>query len=535
LFPGAYMHQPLKWWPGLLAIVPLWAVCTAWRTNAIETELATRARAALAAKGAVKSDETKDAGVLVAGRDVTLSGVGVSAQGGDTAVEVVDSARGVRRVRADFTPPAALAVAKPYVFSARRAGGQFSIDGVAPSAAARGKILAAANATGAGAVVDAMKLANGAPTNYDEATAYAIAQASRLSSGAASISDGAYSISGEAPSFEVYDAAIAATKRLPQGLTLAKADIAPPVVKPYAWSAQRAAKIVALTGYAPSDAALEAIVARATAVFPGAKIDNRMRVARGAPSGDFAAAASFALAELAKLSEGRASYTDAALSVSGAGLQGVSGQTVDVDARAGLPRGFSLAAVDVRELVVPPVAPPAAEPQPPAPQVAAPPPQVVAPPPPPAVAPSPPAAATPAPQAASAPPLKSTIAKEDADACQADLRAALAAGKIEFSISIAKIRRGSKGVLDHVAAAAKNCAGKGAVIEVSGHTDNRGKRDRNVDLSRDRAQAVVDYLVEAGVEKERLTAVGEGPDRPIASNGTVAGRQANRRIEMTIK
>ncbi len=71
-------------------------------------------------------------------------------------------------------------------------------------------------------------------------------------------------------------------------------------------------------------------------------------------------------------------------------------------------------------------------------------------------------------------------------------------------------------------------------IEISGHTDNVGSAGLNKTLSKDRARAVVDFLVERGIDKERLTYAGYGFERPIASNETEEGRQMNRRTEFEI-
>jgi outer membrane protein OmpA-like peptidoglycan-associated protein len=68
-------------------------------------------------------------------------------------------------------------------------------------------------------------------------------------------------------------------------------------------------------------------------------------------------------------------------------------------------------------------------------------------------------------------------------------------------------------------------------FKVIGHTDNQGAHDANMKLSEGRAKAVVDFLVERGIKKTRLDYEGRGPDQPIASNSTAAGRAKNRRIE----
>jgi len=71
-------------------------------------------------------------------------------------------------------------------------------------------------------------------------------------------------------------------------------------------------------------------------------------------------------------------------------------------------------------------------------------------------------------------------------------------------------------------------------IEISGHTDNVGTEAYNIKLSEDRAMAVVNFLVQKGINRNRLIAKGYGPNRPIASNDSAEGRQLNRRTEFEI-
>ncbi|MEN9997139.1 MAG: hypothetical protein RI922_129 [Bacteroidota bacterium] len=71
-------------------------------------------------------------------------------------------------------------------------------------------------------------------------------------------------------------------------------------------------------------------------------------------------------------------------------------------------------------------------------------------------------------------------------------------------------------------------------IEISGHTDSKGANDYNLKLSDNRAKAVVDYLIKAGISADRLTYKGYGEDQPISTNDTDAGRQLNRRTEFKI-
>ncbi|MGC9331372.1 MAG: OmpA family protein [Bacteroidales bacterium] len=72
------------------------------------------------------------------------------------------------------------------------------------------------------------------------------------------------------------------------------------------------------------------------------------------------------------------------------------------------------------------------------------------------------------------------------------------------------------------------------VIEISGHTDNRGSLEYNLKLSRERAKSVVDYLIEHGVDRDRLKYEGYAFKQPIADNDTEKGRQLNRRVEFTV-
>lgn len=71
-------------------------------------------------------------------------------------------------------------------------------------------------------------------------------------------------------------------------------------------------------------------------------------------------------------------------------------------------------------------------------------------------------------------------------------------------------------------------------IEISGHTDNSGNEQSNLTLSEQRAQAVLQYLVQKSVDIKRLKAVGYGESKPITSNDTSEGKAANRRTEIKI-
>lgn len=71
-------------------------------------------------------------------------------------------------------------------------------------------------------------------------------------------------------------------------------------------------------------------------------------------------------------------------------------------------------------------------------------------------------------------------------------------------------------------------------IEVAGHTDDTGEADFNLALSERRAKAVMDYLIQYGVDTSRLTYRGYGESEPVADNTTIEGRARNRRVELRV-
>jgi len=72
-------------------------------------------------------------------------------------------------------------------------------------------------------------------------------------------------------------------------------------------------------------------------------------------------------------------------------------------------------------------------------------------------------------------------------------------------------------------------------LTVVGHTDAEGSKEYNQELSRKRAQAVVDYFRSKNVHPQRLEAVGKGESEPVSSNKSESGRQANRRVEIFVE
>ena len=101
---------------------------------------------------------------------------------------------------------------------------------------------------------------------------------------------------------------------------------------------------------------------------------------------------------------------------------------------------------------------------------------------------------------------------------------------VAFETGRSALTQDSYGILDQIAE--RLVERPDVRIEVAGHTDNTGSRSLNMRLSLERAQAVKAYLARRGVEPSRMVAEGYGPDQPIATNATAAGRAQNRRVEL---
>lgn len=126
---------------------------------------------------------------------------------------------------------------------------------------------------------------------------------------------------------------------------------------------------------------------------------------------------------------------------------------------------------------------------------------------------------------------------EDTDGCPDELPTAVkefmgVIAGIEFDNDQASIRPGSEVALDKALSVLTEYPS--LRIEIMGHTDSRGSRDYNVGLSQRRADAVKAHLIAKGIDASRVQTVGAGPDTPLTTNDTPAGRQKNRRIEFRV-
>ena len=121
----------------------------------------------------------------------------------------------------------------------------------------------------------------------------------------------------------------------------------------------------------------------------------------------------------------------------------------------------------------------------------------------------------------------------DMQAHQTERGIVLTVGDVLFDTGQATLKPGAVAEIVRLADFLKANPERTARIE--GHTDSTGSVTTNLELSQRRAEAVANTLIDAGIPRQRVIATGLGPDFPVASNATAAGRQQNRRVEVVIE
>jgi OOP family OmpA-OmpF porin len=410
--------------------------------------------------------------IAVDGRDVTLTADAFSEDGRSRAVASVDAVPGVRRVNDETR---LVPEAKPFVWSAERDVVRVTLGGSAPLPATKGKLVEAAHAAlGNVEVADQMNLARGAPPRFDAAALLLIDQIGKLKDGKIVISDNKVSLSGMARELGGREGVAAALQSLPEGFSVGSNDIKAP---PFVFQAYKdpVAVTLTLTGNVPDDKVHSSLVASAARKFFNEKVVDNLKVSMGAPAG-FAAAVTPALGALSRLSTGTLVVSDRELKLSGDAFYDAAAVAI----RAGLGKDFPQGWQFKADIAVKPAAAPV-----------------------------------------------------DATVCQQLFTDLLSKGTIRFPTAQSTIDPDSAGLLDRLIETAMRCPT--ARIEISGHTDADGEDGFNQALSEKRAQAVMDYLVKAGLPGDRFTAVGYGSTQPIASNETDEGKAQNRRIEFVVR
>jgi len=263
-------------------------------------------------------------------------------------------------------------------------------------------------------------------------------------------------------------------------MTVKKAPVVP-TQSPYTFNATKDADgNVVIDGYVRSEEDRQRVLAKANATFPGKVTDRKVRIAQGEPNSDWEGVIERNLDELKLLEKGRFSMEDK--------TSFISGEAADVETRerinemvGELPAGYDGAA----NISVPDTA------------------------------------------AVNVGEVKSE------GICQTLLDDLKSGKKINFAYDKAAIRGAeSFDLLNSLASAAKQCSS--FKINIDGHTDADGSEQYNQRLSEDRANLIVAYLTENGVERNRMTATGYGETKPVGDNSTDEGKAQNRRIEFTV-
>ncbi len=380
---------------------------------------------------------------------------------------------GMRVVDTEIAP----ATVSPYFWKAERSKGRVVLSGYVPSPQARAQVTALAQSSFGGDAIDQrMRVAAGEPRmDWLGAIKFAVGQLAGLSRGSVELDDRTYSVAGEAASSDAFAALADVNARtLPASLDLKQADIVPPHVSSYLFAAERQGTGIVVSGDVASEVEHQQVLDTIHRKFGAVAVDDRLVFASGAPEG-FAAATKVALQALSRLAGGRATVVDNKVTVSGFTYYPAAMDKIAEELDSALPDGFTIAA-------------------------------------------------------------NAIASRQDdqpvaANQCSDLMQAVLKVGGIGFDGGKSGLTEDSEGVLDRASAVIARCPEAG--VEVGAHSDADGSASRNRDLTQVRAETIVDYLVEAGVKRERLTAVGYGETKPIADNSTAAGKAANRRIEFT--
>ncbi|MCK5901898.1 MAG: OmpA family protein [Cocleimonas sp.] len=143
----------------------------------------------------------------------------------------------------------------------------------------------------------------------------------------------------------------------------------------------------------------------------------------------------------------------------------------------------------------------------------------------------------PSPEAAPEPVKVASSPSPEREACQEKLNDVMSDKTILFRTNKANIKNSSFPLLTTIATVIRECSTQvtNNRIEISGHTDSRGRDAYNLALSQRRANAVKKYLINAGVDISVVTSKGYGETKPVASNDTASGRTKNRRITFSVQ
>jgi OOP family OmpA-OmpF porin len=410
--------------------------------------------------------------VDVAGRDLTVSADAFSEEGRRSSIAIAEAVPGVRLVN-DQTR--IIDEAKPFSWSAERNVSRLTLSGNVSLPAVRARLNEAVRGVAGGVeVADQMAFARGVPQRFEATALLLIEQLGRLRDGKVTLTDTSVRLSGIARELGGREAIAAALRNLPEGYAVAENAVSAP---PYIFQVNKdpVAQTLTLNGYVPDNAVHAALIDTTKRKFLNEKIVDNLKASVGAPAG-FANAVTAALGALSRLSTGSLMISDREVKLSGDAFYDVAADEIRGGLSGELPQGWR-ANLEVST--------------------------------------RPPSSAV------------------DATVCQQLFAELLAVKRIRFASRQADIDVDSRGLMDRLVEIALRCPT--ASIEIGGHTDTDGDEDANMKLSERRAQAVLDYLLRAGLPSDRLHAMGFGQSEPLASNDTAEGKAQNRRIEFKVR
>lgn len=311
------MAQPLRWLWGLAPLACLWGAGNVFLDDGIQQDVGRRSIAA-AVSLAGEAPGARPVTARVVGRDVIIGGEALSADGAAKAIAQLNAEFGIRRALGGLSQVVAQ---KPYSWSATRQDQVVTLGGFVPDeATAKANVAAAAAARPGLRIEDRQELAFGAPAGFAAMTRAVLAELPKLASGKIALDDQRFCIEGKADSSDAYLALKATLGTLASGgFQAVECQLEPPVISPYAWSAERKADgSLGISGHFPSDDIRNRLTAQLRASFPDARIDDLTKPALGAPAA-FLAKATRAIGELARLRNGKVELTGDTYAISGQG------------------------------------------------------------------------------------------------------------------------------------------------------------------------------------------------------------------------
>lgn len=312
------MSQPTRWLWGVIPLALLWGAGNLALDDAIQRNVALRAERAVQAQ-AGSAPGARPVTAQVEGRDVTIGGEVMSADGATKAMTQLRAEFGVRRALGGLSQVVAQ---KPYSWFVSRLPNVVTIGGFVPDLS-----VADANAAAAGAALpgfridDRQTVAFGASEGFTAMTAAMIAALPHLAFGRIALDDGRFCIEGKAASPEAFLALEAIGAKPPvAGFNAVPCGLEPPTMSPYRWTATHATpETVEVGGFFPDEVARRQILAALQGSFPSpVTIRDEMKPGAGAPSA-FIEKVRRAAADLAKLRNGKVEITGDVYALSGLG------------------------------------------------------------------------------------------------------------------------------------------------------------------------------------------------------------------------